>query len=249
MNTICVIPARYASTRLPGKPLKKIGDKPMIELVYKQALQTKNIDRVIVATDDDRIFNVVKDFGGTAVMTDPELPSGTDRVYEAIKNTDTDIVINLQGDEPFVAPELLEKLVNVFHNDNIQIATPICEIENDFEITDPNVVKVIKDVNGFALYFSRSQIPFLRDFESGDVINANHTFYKHIGIYAYRKECLKQLTQLDESSLEKIEKLEQLRFLENGFKIYTVLSDYNSIGVDTPEDLKKINKMIQDNVL
>lgn len=249
MRTICVIPARYASTRLPGKPLKKIGGKPMIELVYKKALRAKNINQVIVATDDDRIFNVVKDFGGNAAMTDPGLPSGTDRVYEAIKNIQTDIVINLQGDEPYIESELLEKLVDVFVNENIQIATPICKIENESEITDPNIVKVVKDLNGFALYFSRSQIPFLRDFEKSNITSENHTFYKHIGIYAYRKKCLTQLTQLDESALEKTEKLEQLRFLENGFKIYTVVSDYNSIGVDTPEDLEKINKMIQDNVL
>ena len=249
MKTLCVIPARFASTRLPGKPLVKIGGKPMIELVYKQASKAKMIQQVIVATDDVRIESVVKDFGGIAVMTDPELPSGTDRVYQAVKNTATDIVINLQGDEPFVSPDLLDELVDVFKDELIQIATPINRIKNDAEISNPNHVKVVKDKNGFALYFSRSQIPFLRDFKTGSDLSDNHEFYKHIGIYAYRKECLRQLTQLSASSLENAEKLEQLRFLENGFKIYTLLTEYKSISVDTPEDLENINNMIMDNVL
>lgn len=249
MKTLCVIPARFASTRLPGKPLVKIGGKPMIELVYTQASKANRIDQVIVATDDVRIESVVKSFGGTAVMTDPELPSGTDRVYQVVKNTKTDIVINLQGDEPFVSPVLLDELIDVFKDELIQIATPINRIKNDPEISNPNYVKVVKDKNGFALYFSRSQIPFLRDFKIDSVLSDNYIFYKHIGIYAYRTECLRQLTRLSASSLENAEKLEQLRFLENGFKIYTLLTEYKSISVDTPEDLENINNMIKDNVL
>jgi len=248
VNTICVIPARYASSRFPGKPLVNIGGQPMIERVYKQACRAKNIDEVIVATDDDRIIEVVENFGGTAVMTDSKIPSGTDRAYEAIKTRDTDIVINLQGDEPFVEPELLERLVQVFKDDKIQIATPICKIESDAEYINPNVVKVVKDANGFALYFSRSQIPFFRDL-GWELNTDNKTSYKHIGIYAYRKDCLENLTQLEESLLEKAEKLEQLRFLENGYKIYTIVTEYNSISVDTPEDLYMINEMMANNEL
>jgi len=248
VKTICVIPARFASTRLPGKPLANIGGKPMIERVYKQARRVKNIDEVIVATDDKRIFNVVENFGGTAVMTDEDIPSGTDRVYQAIKNKNIDVVINLQGDEPFVNPDVLEKLVRVFGDNQIQIATPICKIDSDAEYQNPNVVKVVKDANGFALYFSRSQIPFFRDFAK-NVPGENTVSYKHIGIYAYRKDCLQHLTQLKESSLEKAEKLEQLRFLENGYRIYTLLTDYTSVSVDTPEDLEKINEMMLNNEL
>lgn len=248
MKTVCVIPARYASNRFPGKPLVKIAGRYMIERVYNQARLTKNIDRVIVATDDERIFKVVEDFKGEVIMTNPLLPSGTDRVCEAVKDINADVVINLQGDEPFVAPELLEELVNVFVDEHIQIATPVCRIENDIEIGDPNVVKVVKDMKGFALYFSRSPIPYIRDL-SMKPLSENYMVYKHIGIYAYRKDCLEKLTKLNESSLEKSEKLEQLRFLENGYNIYTLTTDYNSISVDTPEDLEKINKMLQDKSL
>ena len=248
MKTICVIPARYASTRFPGKPLADINGKSMIERVYNQACAVVNIDEVIVATDDQRIEDVVRGFNGKVIMTDAALPSGTDRVYQAVKNISADVVVNLQGDEPFVKAQLLESLVKVFENKDIEIATPVSKIYDNREFENPNIVKVVKDINGFALYFSRSQIPFLRDLKEPD-ITGKQNIYKHIGIYAYRKECLKKLTELKESSLEKSEKLEQLRFLENGYKLFTVLTDYKSISVDTPEDLEKIKQMIKNNEL
>lgn len=248
MKAICVIPARYASTRFPGKPLVDINGKSMIERVYKQACAVSNIDEVIVATDDQRIEDVVRSFNGKVVMTDAALPSGTDRVYRASQNISADVIVNLQGDEPFIKAQLLESLVQVFENTEIEIATPISKIDDETEFNNPNVVKVVKDRNGFALYFSRSQIPFLRDLKMQD-LPGQQNLYKHVGIYAYRKTCLQKLTELKESSLEKTEKLEQLRFLENGYKIFTVLTDYKSISVDTPDDLEKIKKLIKHNEL
>jgi 3-deoxy-manno-octulosonate cytidylyltransferase (CMP-KDO synthetase) len=248
VKTLCVIPARYGSTRFPGKPLADIKGKTMVERVYRQACLVSTIDEVIVATDDNRIKDVVQNFGGTAIMTNTDLPSGTDRVYQAIKEQSADVIINLQGDEPFVKPGLLEDLVKVFQNKQIEIATAVCGIQSEAEYINPNVVKVVRDTNGFALYFSRSQIPFFREINEED-LNKSKICYKHIGIYAYRKECLEKLTQLDESKLEKAEKLEQLRFLENGYRIYTILTDYNSVSVDTPEDLEEINRMKLNNEL
>lgn len=237
MKAICVIPARYASSRLPGKPLALIGEKPMIWHVYNQALKAQNISKVIIATDHAKIYDTVTNFGGIAIMTDPNLPSGTDRVYAASEDEQADIIINLQGDEPFVNPELLNALVEVFNNPAVDIATPIKQIENGEIIRDPNCVKVIRNKQNFALYFSRAAVPYNRE-----EIKAAR-YYKHIGIYAYRKNVLKQLTQLQESMLEKSEKLEQLRFLENGYSIYTVETEYDSLGVDTPEDLELVNKI------
>ncbi len=244
MKTICVIPARFASSRLPGKPLALIGDKPMIQWVYEKASQVESINKVLVATDHTDVLNAVKGFDGKAVLTAPDLPSGTDRVHAAIKNEDVDVVVNLQGDEPFVSPALLADLVSVFKDQQIEIATPICRIDKESELNSPHVVKVVRDLKGFALYFSRSQIPFFRDVKNkGNILN-EHIFYKHIGIYAYRKKCLEKLTKLKESSLEQIERLEQLRFIENGYKIFTIVTDYNSVSVDTSEDLQKVNEML-----
>ncbi|MCB0281168.1 MAG: 3-deoxy-manno-octulosonate cytidylyltransferase [Calditrichae bacterium] len=241
MKTICVIPARYASSRLPGKPLAEIAGKPMIQWVYEQASKANNIDEVIVATDHTAIKKAVENFNGMAVMTAPELPSGTDRVYAAIKEKSADIVINLQGDEPFISEKILENLVNVFENPEVEIATAVKKIEKEADISNPNVVKVTRASNGFALYFSRSAIPFIRDNRTpGENLSV---FYKHIGIYAYRKSCLEKLTELGESNLERSEKLEQLRFLENNYRIFTILTDYESISVDTPDDLKKANSI------
>jgi 3-deoxy-manno-octulosonate cytidylyltransferase (CMP-KDO synthetase) len=245
MKAICVIPARYASQRLPGKPLAIIGHKPMIQWVYEQAAKAKNIDKVIVATDSEKVIKVVEGFSGFACMTDPNLPSGTDRVYAAIENEQAEIIINLQGDEPFVSPDLLDDLVRIFSNKKIEIATPIKQIENENELHNPNVVGVVRDIHGYALYFSRATIPWVRDKQDIKKWLHTHIFYKHIGIYAYRKKCLKKLTLLKQSSLEKSEKLEQLRFLENGYKIYTLVTEYNSIGVDTPEDLHHVNELLK----
>ena len=243
MTSVCVIPARYASTRLPGKPLALIAGKPMIQWVYKQAVKANLIDRVIVATDDEKIKNAVESFGGEVVITDPELPSGTDRVSAAIQNIDTDIEINLQGDEPFVEPELLNSMVSAFLDSEIYMATPVRKIESIEELNDPNLVRVAKDINNYALFFTRSVIPYLRDFNKEEWLN-NFNFYKHIGIYAYRKTFLNILTSLPESRLEKAERLEQLRVLENGYKIFTIETNYDSISVDTLDDLNKVNRLI-----
>jgi 3-deoxy-manno-octulosonate cytidylyltransferase (CMP-KDO synthetase) len=240
-----VIPARYASSRFPGKPLALIGDKPMIQWVYEAATKAAQIEEVLVATDHEAIFKKVNGFGGKAIMTASDLPSGTDRVYQAVKNEQADIIINLQGDEPFVSASLLDSLVNVFKDKSIRIATPVTLIKTQMEVSDPNIVKVVRDSNGFALYFSRAAIPYHRD--NSNYNNVDYQpYFKHIGIYAYSKSCLEQLTNLAESSLEKAERLEQLRFIENGYKIFTILTDYNSISVDTPDDLEKVNQMLQE---
>jgi len=245
VKTICVIPARYASSRLPGKPLAKIADKPMIQWVYEQANKAKLIDKIIIATDNDEIKKTVEGFGGTAVLTSPQIPSGTDRVYAAIKNEECDVVLNLQGDEPFVMPNLLDDLIKLFQNENVQIATPIKKIEKEEDLFDNNIVKVVKNKKNFALYFSRSPIPFLRDRKVAEPILNNAQFYKHIGIYAYTKTVLTQITKLEESYLEKTEKLEQLRFLENGYNISTLETLYDSIAIDTKDDLANANKLVE----
>ena len=243
MTTICVIPARYASSRLPGKPLALIADKPMIQWVYQQAVKADKIDRVIVATDHEKIKNAVESFGGEAVLTDPNLASGTDRVAATVQNIDADIVINLQGDEPFVEVELLNKMVSAFSDSNINMATPVRKIKSEEDLNDPNLVRVTKDINNYALYFTRNVIPFLRDCTRDEWLK-NFTYYKHVGIYAYRKEFLLKLTALPEGQLERAERLEQLRVLENGYKIFTVETDYDSISVDTPDDLERVNQLI-----
>ncbi|NOX88079.1 MAG: 3-deoxy-manno-octulosonate cytidylyltransferase [Calditrichaeota bacterium] len=246
MNVICVIPARYGSTRFPGKPLTLIGQKPMIRWVYERAVTAAKIDRVLVATDDERIASAVRSFGGEAVLTPSELPSGTDRVAAAVKDENADVVINLQGDEPFVKADLLDALVQVFEDHpEVQIATPIKRIESDHDLFDPNLVRVVKDKNGWALFFTRATIPYLRDIEDRAKWLNNFPFFKHVGIYAYRKDFLMKMTHWSQSSLEKAEKLEQLRVLENGGKIFTIETDYESVSVDTPEDLKKVNKIIE----
>ena len=244
MTSVCVIPARFASSRLPGKPLAKIGNKPMIQWVYEQAVKADKIDRVIVATDHADIEKEVESFGGEVVMTDPELASGTDRVAAAVQKIDTDIVINLQGDEPFVEPELLNKLVSAFSDSEIYMATPIRKIESLEDLNDPNLVRVVKDVNNYALYFTRNVIPYLRDHNKKEWIN-KFKYFKHVGIYAYRLTFLNILTTLSVSELEKAERLEQLRVLENGYRIYTIETEYDSMSVDTPEDLIKVNQLLE----
>jgi 3-deoxy-manno-octulosonate cytidylyltransferase (CMP-KDO synthetase) len=245
VTTVCIIPARYDSSRLPGKPLVNISGKPMIQWVYENAIKAEKIDQVIVATDHEKIKQKVESFGGNVVMTDSELASGTDRVAAAAKNLDVDIVINLQGDEPFIEAGLLDKLVSAFYDEHVYMATPIGKINERHELINPSVVKVVKDKHNYALIFSRNEIPYLRDIDKKLWLE-KFNFYKHIGIYAYRKSFLNKLTELPVSALERAECLEQLRALENGYKIYTVETEYNSISVDTPEDLKKINQLIND---
>lgn len=237
-----MIPARYASTRLPGKPLALIGDKPMIEWVYEKAIAAPGIDRVVVATDDERIAEVVHHFRGEVVLTDAGLASGTDRVAAVARNMDADVVINLQGDEPFVEPDLLSRLAAAFADPAIDMATPVKKISSEQDLHSADLVRVVRDIHNFALYFTRAVIPYVRD--RSDWLK-HHEFFKHIGIYAYRKEFLLKLSRLPVSSLEKAEKLEQLRVLENGFRIFTIETEYESVSVDTPEDLLRVNKLLK----
>ncbi len=249
LQTLIVIPARYASVRFPGKPLALIQDKPMVQWVYENAIKTGF--QAVVATDDERIYNTVLSFGGKAVMTSPDHPSGTDRCLEAMlafskqEQQQFDIVVNVQGDEPFVQPEQIRSLAESFSDPKIDIATLISEVDEKepFEtIFDANKVKVVTAINGNALYFSRSTIPYNRNVSHNDWIGA-HPYYIHIGMYAYRTQVLEEITQLPPSKLEMVEKLEQLRWLENGYTIKTTVSDYHAIGVDTPEDLEKVNQI------
>lgn len=242
ISFIGIIPARYGSSRFPGKPLADIKGKSMIQRVYERAGTC--IETVIVATDDKRIEAHVKGFGGKVTMTSPDHQSGTDRCAEALKifEKDTsesfDIVINIQGDEPFIHKTQIELIRSCFEDNETQIATLIKKIQNDEVIRDPNRPKVVIDFRGFALYFSRSPIPCLRGDNESDW-NSKHTFYQHIGMYAYRKNVLEEITNLPVSSLEAAESLEQLRWLENGFRIKTAITQDESFGIDTPEDLKK----------
>ncbi len=247
MKILGIIPARYASTRLPGKPLALIHGKPMIQRVFEQA--SKALDDVIAATDDERIFATVKAFGGTAVMTSDTHTNGSSRCYEAYLNfkkesgKDFDIIINIQGDEPYIAPEQIKSLAQLFtDNPKLQIGSLMKKIEDYHEIFDPNRVKIVTDIYNFALYFSRSPIPYLRkDIKPENWLN-EHTFYKHIGIYAYRADILRQLIALKPSSLESAESLEQNKWIENGFKIKLEETDTESFSIDTEKDLNEINK-------
>jgi len=236
MKTICVIPARYSSTRLPGKPLKLIAGVPMICRVYDRASKAKLIDKAIVATDDERIFNAVKKYGGESMMTRADHPTGTDRLAEvAAAFENVDLIVNVQGDEPLIDPSLIDNLISLFDDDSdLQMATVATELKEESEINNPNNVKVISDLNGYALYFSRSVIPYPRNAGKSPV-------YKHIGIYAYRRNFLLKYAKMLPTPLEKSESLEQLRALENGYKIKVLHSDNKFIGVDTEEDLKLVN--------
>lgn len=236
MIAIGVIPARYASTRFPGKPLAGIAGKSLIERVYSRTVQA-DLRKVIVATDDMRIADEVRSFGGNYVLTG-EHPSGTDRIAEAVKNEKCDIVVNVQGDEPLIEPEIINTVIRALKkNKSADASTAAAKIVDPREITDPNVVKVVFTADGRALYFSRSTIPFSR--------NENQVYYKHIGIYGYRKEFLKTFVALPRSSMEVSESLEQLRLLENGYHIQVSIVDYNPIGVDTPEDVQRVEDVIK----
>ena len=237
-QVIIVIPARYGSTRFEGKPLAEINGKPMIYQVYQRAKKAKCVDDVIVATDDERIKNAVEKFNGKAVMTSKEHKSGTDRVAEVAKSIDADIIVNVQGDEPLISPEAIEQAVKPLIEDKkIRMCTLMTKITEEAEYGNPNIVKVVTDKEGFALYFSRSLIPYPGEKEHLKV-------YKHIGIYVYRKDLLLEFADMPQTPLERIEGLEQLRVLENGFKIKVVETDYDSISVDNPEDLEVVKKII-----
>ena len=239
-KTAIIIPARYASTRLPGKPLIKIDGKSIIQWVYEKASQSKSADEVIVATDDERIFEEVKSFGGKVKMTSSCHESGSDRIAEIVKeNPEIEIIVNVQGDEPLITPESIDEAINALMGDkNADIATLIREITDKEEILNPNTVKVVTDNAGKALYFSRSPVPYER--------TPGHTkFYAHIGLYAYRRESLLKMTELPQTNLEKAESLEQLRALQNGMTIKTVVVDYKPIGIDTPEDVEEFKRYIK----
>jgi len=246
MRFLGIIPARYASTRFPGKPLADLCGKPVIQHVYEQVQAT--VDELVVATDDDRIVEAVQHFGGRAVLTSSEHQSGTDRCYEAFLKVDhqADVVINIQGDEPFIQPEQIELLKNCFSETDTQIATLVkpFDKDDDFEQTllNPNTPKVVLNNRSEALYFSRSVIPFIRGQEFPEWLQT-HTFYKHIGLYAFRQDILKEITALPRSSLEIAESLEQLRWLQNGYKIKVAITCQETIGIDTPEDLEKASSL------
>ncbi len=240
MKIIGVIPARYASTRFPGKPLVDIGGKTMIQRVYEQALKC-NLAKVVVATDDDRIAAEIIRFGGEFVMTSANHQSGTDRCAEVVKYLPNyDVVINIQGDEPFIDPKQVSLIADCFLDPNVKLATLIKTIYTEDELFNVNIPKVVVNSNQQAIYFSRHPIPFIRGAEKNTDWLKSHQLYKHIGIYGYQITTLLELTKLAPSSLELAESLEQLRWIENGYQIQTKVTDIETIAIDTPEDLKKI---------
>ncbi len=238
---IGIIPARYASTRFPGKPLIDIFGKTMVQRVYEQAKKSKSLSKVVVATDDSRIFDHVLSFGGEAIMTDTNHPSGTDRCWDALKQIggDYQYVINIQGDEPFIEPEQIDELAESLSSGEVELATQMIKVTSYDQLTDKGTVKIVLNKNWEALYFSRMIIPFIKGVNEKDWHLA-HSYYRHVGMYAYRHDILEQITQLPVSSLEIAESLEQLRWIENGFKIKCTLTKYESHCIDTPEDLEKL---------
>lgn len=238
MEVLCVIPARYASTRLPGKPLSMICGKPMIQHVYERACQASLPAEVVVATDNELVKKAIENFGGHVIMTSPDHPSGTDRLAEvALNYPNVDVIVNVQGDEPMIPPEVIDRLAAVFNDDNdLQMAT-LKTLMNEEDYDNPAAVKVVTDLNGYALYFSRSLMPYPRNKFS------DYKVFKHVGIYAYRRDFLLKYAALNPTPLERAESLEQLRALENGYKIKVLESDFQGIGVDTPEDLAAVNEL------
>ena len=247
LKFIVVIPARYASTRFPGKPLALLGGKPVIQHVYEQVSGV--VENVVVATDDERIYSAVEGFGGRVVMTSTNHKSGTDRCWEAYQKQgeEYDVVINVQGDEPFIAHSQLRAIMDCFNDEATDIATlvkPFAEEDGIEALENPNSPKVVLDKQSRAIYFSRSVIPYLRGVEREEWLK-KHTYYKHIGMYAFRADVLKQVTSLEQSPLELAESLEQLRWLENGYKIGVGISDVETVGIDTPEDLQKAEEFLK----
>ena len=247
LRYIAIIPARYASTRFPGKPLAQLGGQSVIERVYRQVSGV--IEDVVVATDDERIYSAVEAFGGRVVMTSAEHRSGTDRCWEAYckQGKQFDVVINVQGDEPFITASQLRAIISCFEDENTDIATlvkPFTKEDGLSALENPNTPKVVLDAQMRAIYFSRSVIPFLRGVEREQWLS-HHTFYKHIGMYAFRSEVLEQITSLEQSVLEKAESLEQLRWLENGCKIGVGVTEEETIGIDTPEDLQRAEEFLR----
>ncbi|MBA2423670.1 MAG: 3-deoxy-manno-octulosonate cytidylyltransferase [Chitinophagales bacterium] len=247
MRILAIIPARYSSVRFPGKPLADINGKPMVQRVYEQVKKCSSIKDIVVATDDERIINAVNSIGGKAVLTLPDHQSGTDRCAEVIQRhkENFDVIINVQGDEPFIAPDQIELIASCFKNQEIQIATLIKRITQSPELFDSSKVKVVINEKEEAMYFSRFPIPFLRGV-SEELWLENSVYYKHIGIYGYRTEVLSQIVKLPVHLLEKAESLEQLRWLANGYRIQTALTELESISVDTIEDLNAARKFLNE---
>jgi 3-deoxy-manno-octulosonate cytidylyltransferase (CMP-KDO synthetase) len=249
---VAVIPARYHATRLPGKPLADIGGRPMIEHVYRRAAAARGVDAVVVATDDERIATAVERFGGIARMTQPSHRTGTDRIAEVARDLDCDIVVNVQGDLPLIEPDVIADAIAPLDRDrDLQMSTVRRRITDEADYANPNVVKVVVDRHGNALYFSRAPIPFLRD--DGPAEAGRHVpqagrraraAYKHLGLYVYRRTFLFTVTSLPQAPLEIAESLEQLRVLEHGYRIATVEAEYDSIEVDTPDDLERVRRLI-----
>ena len=236
-----IIPARFASTRLMGKPLASIGGKPMIQHTYENSLKSKLLNKVVVAVDDEKVAQVIKDFGGTAIMTPKDVSTGSDRIAIAAEQIEgVKIVVNIQGDEPFIKGEMIDQAVEpLLFDPSVQITTLAKRIESIDDLKSPSVVKVVFDYQNYAMYFSRSPIPYVRDARTNLERITKSEIYKHIGLYAYRIDSLLKFTSLEETDLENTEKLEQLRMLENGMKIKVVVTEYESFSVDTPEDLER----------
>ena len=243
MKFIGIIPARYASTRFPGKPLAMLGGRTVIQRVYEQA--TAILDEAYVATDDERIFQAVEQFGGRAIMTRADHKSGTDRIEEAAEKigTQADVIINIQGDEPFIQKSQIETLMHLFDEPSTQIGTLGKRFESIEAAMNPNSPKIVTDKRGFALYFSRSIIPYVRGKEQAEWLQ-HFPYLKHLGLYAYRREVLREVTLLPQSPLEIAESLEQLRWLENGYRIRVGLTDVETVGIDTPEDLQRAEELL-----
>lgn len=247
MSILGIIPARYASTRFPAKPLADLDGKSMIRRVYEQAKKSTSLTKVIVATDHEEIYNHVVDFGGEVCMTSAHHASGTDRCYEVLskESSSFDYVINIQGDEPFIDPRQIELLASLLDGDT-ELATLVKRIDSVEQLFNPNLVKAVVNKNSEALYFSRSPIPYFRNMEQVEWVT-HHAYYKHIGMYAYRNDILEKITRLEMSSLEKAESLEQLRWLENGYKIKVKETNIETMGIDTPEDLENAIRQLKGN--
>lgn len=241
---IALIPARYGSTRFPGKPLASIAGKPMVQHVYERVNQAAKVSHLYVVTDDERIAKVVQDFGGEYIMTDPDLPTGTDRIASAALETRADIIVNVQGDEPLIEPGLIDDTIDpVLYNPNIDIATPIKRITSLEDLTNPNVVKVVLGEENRALYFSRSAIPYRRDIPQEHWLDG-YTYWKHLGLYVYRKPTLLKFAETEQTDLERAEQLEQLRILAQGAHIRCVETEFETVAVDRPEDITKVEALI-----
>lgn len=243
MKILGIIPSRFNSTRFPGKALANINGKPMVWRVYDQACKARELNDVVVATDHERIFETVRNMGGNAIMTQDDHPSGTDRCYEAYQKfgAEYDYIINIQGDEPFIHPEQIDECAKLLDG-TVELATLVTEIKNNKDLLSPNTAKVIFNYKMEAMYFSREALPHLRGIEKDNYLK-HQNFYKHVSIYAYRADILKDITKLPVSKLEKAESLEQLRWLENGLKIKIGVTEFDSFGIDTPEDLENALKL------